>query len=533
MNLYKVGPKLLGSGGFAHIIEVIDKDKTAYALKKPFHSIRHLERLDGIINMKELYIMAHIKHPYIQSAKIVFFSDPCPVDNAPVLIDQGYDRMFFLMDKANYSCHELAHTHRNMAYIKRAMFQIACAVYYLHSKDICHRDLKPGNFLCYIDKETKGLTTKLTDFGMTKPMNKVNLNSTHTGTSYYRPPEILLKNEKYTLNSDIWSLGCAFFEMASRQFLFKGDNEIDVIDQIFKIRGSPSAEVYSKISSTNVNVVVGPYKGTPIRTHLLKSMSKNDQLLFNYSHYQSMENIGGTIDELADLLDMMLQLDPSKRAKSYQVLAHPFFKQFFTTSPMLQPFWKPPCYKRILAGKYPRREKDYINEFPSAHEHWKIGAYCFTEMECNSVNYSPETKFSVLFHALDLYNRFLLKTEPHSDKDFYKRIAWVCGYILSKFYLDEASDNIWDLFPDSENVLNNSEITNIERFILQAVDYEIYNPTCFTYLEHNVFYETLFALMLQDSKIMYGKSVKNTMKYFNSHVKELISNSKYQTINLC
>ena len=62
---------------------------------------------------------------------------------------------------------------------------------YIHSKNICHRDIKPGNIL--FNRETQKL--KIIDFGISKKtMNrgkKLEL-LTRTGTQYYQAPEMLL-----------------------------------------------------------------------------------------------------------------------------------------------------------------------------------------------------------------------------------------------------------------------------------------------------------------------------------------------------
>ena len=41
-------------------------------------------------------------------------------------------------------------------------------------------------------------------------------------TLWYRAPEILLGQDKYSFNIDIWALGCVFAELILRDQLFKG-----------------------------------------------------------------------------------------------------------------------------------------------------------------------------------------------------------------------------------------------------------------------------------------------------------------------
>ena len=82
---------------------------------------------------------------------------------------------------------------------------------YLHTNNIIHRDLKPSNIL--FDKNNN---IKITDFGMSIKQldsNKDNtIGSDLFGTYIYSSPE-LLKDNYYSIYSDIYSLGIILFEL--------------------------------------------------------------------------------------------------------------------------------------------------------------------------------------------------------------------------------------------------------------------------------------------------------------------------------
>jgi eukaryotic-like serine/threonine-protein kinase len=66
-----------------------------------------------------------------------------------------------------------------------------------------HRDLKPGNILCF-----KGGIIKLADFGLTKfrdPQSE--LNDTFVGTEGYIAPEICPNSPTMTWSSDMYAVG--------------------------------------------------------------------------------------------------------------------------------------------------------------------------------------------------------------------------------------------------------------------------------------------------------------------------------------
>lgn len=59
-------------------------------------------------------------------------------------------------------------------------------------------------------------------------------------TIWYRAPEILLGASEYSIAVDMWSVGCIFFEMICLRPLFQGMEEIEMINIIFRILGTPN-----------------------------------------------------------------------------------------------------------------------------------------------------------------------------------------------------------------------------------------------------------------------------------------------------
>jgi eukaryotic-like serine/threonine-protein kinase len=107
----------------------------------------------------------------------------------------------------------------------------ACeAVAELHSQDMVHRDLKPGN-LFVVQRLDGSPLIKILDFGIAKATTvDFNLTSTASvmGSPAYMSPEQLRSSKNVDARSDIWSLGVVLFELVSGTKPFDADNVIEL-----------------------------------------------------------------------------------------------------------------------------------------------------------------------------------------------------------------------------------------------------------------------------------------------------------------
>ncbi|TKA81878.1 hypothetical protein B0A55_01574 [Friedmanniomyces simplex] len=105
---------------------------------------------------------------------------------------------------------------------------------------ILHRDLKPENvFLGHNN------AVKLGDFGLSKIIASHDFASTYVGTPFYMSPEICAA-ERYSHHSDVWSLGCIMYELATRNVPFDARSHVELIMKIKAGRIKPLPEVYSR-----------------------------------------------------------------------------------------------------------------------------------------------------------------------------------------------------------------------------------------------------------------------------------------------
>jgi len=93
--------------------------------------------------------------------------------------------------------------------------QIVKGLQHLQTRKLLHRDVKPANILA-----SRAGQVKLTDFGISKDLNStVGVAGTFVGTATYMSPERAL-GKAYSFQSDIWSAGIVFYELACGRYPF-------------------------------------------------------------------------------------------------------------------------------------------------------------------------------------------------------------------------------------------------------------------------------------------------------------------------
>ena len=119
--------------------------------------------------------------------------------------------------------------------------QICLALEYVHSRKIIHRDLKAQNIFL-----TGHLAVKLGDFGISKVLEKSNAAAqTVVGTPYYMSPEAC-QSQPYTSKSDVWALGIILYELCTLRHAFSADNLLGLVFKIVQEKHQPIPDRYSR-----------------------------------------------------------------------------------------------------------------------------------------------------------------------------------------------------------------------------------------------------------------------------------------------
>lgn len=95
------------------------------------------------------------------------------------------------------------------AHFQSFIYQILCGLKYIHSANVLHRDLKPGNLLVNADCELK-----ICDFGLARgfsmdPEENAGYMTEYVATRWYRAPEIMLSFQSYT-KASMYTTGACY-----------------------------------------------------------------------------------------------------------------------------------------------------------------------------------------------------------------------------------------------------------------------------------------------------------------------------------
>ncbi|KAK2964315.1 putative Casein kinase II subunit alpha [Blattamonas nauphoetae] len=278
----------LGSGTYGDVYAGIDRRdgrKVAIKIQQPVR-LRQLKR--------EILVLGALK----DCEQIVTLYDVCE--------DKQTGKLGFVFEEVTNIDSYLFITTLSLYDIKFYMLELLRAMAFTHSRGIMHRDLKPGNIL--IDHSQHKL--RVIDWGLATFYHPGQRNSLFVGTLGFRAPETALNVPIYDYGVDVWAVGCVFAGMLFRTTsFFSVDDSWEQIDRIVSKCGTDTFLRYLQ----KMDLQFDP----PERLLDRRGHSWEDHITDHCAHL--------TTPDALDLLDKLLQFDPSDRISCAEAIGHPFF----------------------------------------------------------------------------------------------------------------------------------------------------------------------------------------------------------------
>lgn len=267
-----------------------------------------------ITAMREITILKKLDHRNILLILGMIHEEPKTSNPKDLITQRGVFYMVSPFMKADLvGLLENPTTSLDVASIKCILRQLLEGINYIHQMHFLHRDVKAANILL----DPNGVL-KIADFGLARiyhgptPLRGKGPGGgqkNYTGlvvTRWYRPPELLLGERKYTTAVDMWGVGCVFAELFVKKPILVGSSDSNQAQIIFDLVGPPNRDNW------------------PDATHLPNKQDLNIGLTSTRSLESRFTPLMGEVG--VSLLSHLLTLDPKCRYNALDALDHIYFK---------------------------------------------------------------------------------------------------------------------------------------------------------------------------------------------------------------
>jgi len=310
----------LGKGGFANISMRETADHGVVAMKMiplgkdgevPRSAIREL----AVRNMVSPHIVGVCMAGFARSESVPLLSKT--PDLMVLTMDVAYGSMTKLVKES------IAETRIDpfpSSELCALIYQIVKGVAYMHGHLVINGDFKLDNLLIMGHKspiygDIVIPKIEISDFGLCHELHTVAFKSTRSGTLRFFPPEyVFMESVWVSYASDMWSLGCTLYELATGSVLFTVTHKSTALEEmrtgILGLLGLPPKSVisnqYAAFWRPEYSITFG---STPpaFESHVVPRLAQ--------------------YPGLANLLKRMLMYSPAQRCTAAEALADPYFTQ--------------------------------------------------------------------------------------------------------------------------------------------------------------------------------------------------------------
>uniref|UniRef100_A0A6P7HAB8 Mitogen-activated protein kinase 15-like n=1 Tax=Diabrotica virgifera virgifera TaxID=50390 RepID=A0A6P7HAB8_DIAVI len=162
---------------------------------------------------------------------------------------------------------------------------------------------------------------KIADFGLARSLSQASEGSVngsdgdptltdYVATRWYRAPEILIANRRYTKGIDLWSIGCILAEMVLGKPIFPGTSTVNQVEKIMATIPTPSQEDINMVCISGIG----------------SSMIKNASAVQKIPLVSILGNNVPT--DAIDLINRLLVFNPHDRLTAEEALEHSYIARF-------------------------------------------------------------------------------------------------------------------------------------------------------------------------------------------------------------
>ncbi len=262
----------IGNGGFGAVYLAID----TWLQQKVALKVPHQQSEEFFNLVKEARLQASLNHKNI----------------VRLLTVEKIDSVFFMvMEYIDGETLESIIKRKGKLPLYKALIyfeQILEGVNFAHKKNILHRDLRSSNIM--VDRDD---TIKITDFGTSRILQTQQYASTKIGTPPYMAPEQF--DGKATFASDIYSIGCIFYEMITGAPPILDNNPYKIKEKALRREVKPLNSLSNEISIELNRIIM-----KMIEPQIEKRYKDVSEVLYNLKVYLNDDDKRDYLNKIRD-----------------------------------------------------------------------------------------------------------------------------------------------------------------------------------------------------------------------------------------